>query len=91
MVFVLLTYGGWNEAAYLSGELQNAKRNMARALVVGVLIVIALYLSINFAYLHVLGLDAIRKSDAVGRRHDADRRRQSGRRDRRASSWCCPR
>ena len=65
MVFVLLTYGGWNEAAYLSGELQNAKRNMARALIVGVLIVIALYLSINFAYLHVLGLDAIRKSDAV--------------------------
>ena len=65
MVFILLTYGGWNEAAYLSGELQNAKRNMARALVVGVLIVIGLYLSINFAYLHVLGLDGIRKSEAV--------------------------
>ena len=65
MVFVLLTYGGWNEAAYLSGELQNAKRNMARALGIGVVIVIGLYLSINFAYLHVLGLDAIRKSDAV--------------------------
>ena len=44
MVFVLLTYGGWNEAAYLSGELQNAKRNMARALVIGVVIVIALYM-----------------------------------------------
>jgi amino acid transporter len=39
---------------------------MARALIFGVLIVIALYLSINFAYLHVLGLDGIRKSDAVG-------------------------
>jgi APA family basic amino acid/polyamine antiporter len=65
MVFVLLTYGGWNEAAYLSGELQNAKRNMAKALVIGVLIVIALYLAINYAYLHVLGLDAIRKSNAV--------------------------
>jgi amino acid transporter len=66
MVFILLTYGGWNEAAYLSGELQNAKRNMARALIVGVLIVIGLYLSINFAYLHVLGLDGIRNSNAVG-------------------------
>ena len=65
MVFVLLTYGGWNEAAYLSGELQNAKRNMARALAIGVVIVIGLYISINYAYLHVLGLDAIRKSDAV--------------------------
>lgn len=66
MVFILLTYGGWNEAAYLSGELDNAKRNMARALVVGVIIVIALYLAINFAYLRILGLDGIRKSDAVG-------------------------
>lgn len=65
MVFILLTYGGWNEAAYLSGELQNAKRNMARAMIVGVLIVIGLYVSINFAYLHVLGLDGVRKSDAV--------------------------
>ncbi|WP_327250267.1 APC family permease [Streptomyces sp. NBC_01244] len=66
MMFVLLTYGGWNEAAYLSGELQDARRNMARALVVGVLIVIAVSLAINFAYLHVLGLDGVRDSDAVG-------------------------
>lgn len=66
MMFILLTYGGWNEAAYLSGELQDARRNMARALVVGVLIVIAVSLAINFAYLHVLGLDGIRDSNAVG-------------------------
>ena len=38
---------------------------MARALAIGVVIVIGLYLSINYAYLHVLRLDAIRKSDAV--------------------------
>lgn len=66
MMFILLTYGGWNEAAYLSGELQDARRNMARALVVGVLIVVAVSLAINVAYLHVLGLDGIRDSDAVG-------------------------
>jgi APA family basic amino acid/polyamine antiporter len=66
MVFILLTYGGWNEAAYLSGELENAKRNMARAMLIGVVIVIALYVLINFAYLKVLGLDGIRKSNAVG-------------------------
>ncbi|MFF1658888.1 APC family permease [Streptomyces sp. NPDC058255] len=39
---------------------------MARALVVGVLIVIGVSLAINFAYLHVLGLDGIRNSNAVG-------------------------
>ncbi|WP_328622615.1 APC family permease [Streptomyces sp. NBC_00354] len=66
MMFILLTYGGWNEAAYLSGELEDARRNMARALVVGVLIVIGVSVAINFAYLHVLGLDGIRDSNAVG-------------------------
>jgi APA family basic amino acid/polyamine antiporter len=66
MVFVLLTYGGWNEAAYLSGELKDVQRNMARALMLGVAVIVALYLLTNLAYLHVLGLDGLRKSNAVG-------------------------
>ena len=66
MVFVLLTYGGWNEAAYLSGELKDVKRNMVRALMLGVVVIVTLYMLINFAYLHVLGMDGLRKSNAVG-------------------------
>jgi APA family basic amino acid/polyamine antiporter len=66
MVFVLLTYGGWNEAAYLSGELKDVKRNMVRALMLGVVVIVTLYLLINFAYLHALGMDGMRKSTAVG-------------------------
>ena len=56
MVFVLLTYGGWNEAAYVSGELRNPQRNMVRVLVVSILVITALYVLINWAYLHALGL-----------------------------------
>jgi APA family basic amino acid/polyamine antiporter len=66
MVFVLLTYGGWNEAAYLSGEIKDVKRNMVRALMLGVAVIVAAYLLINFAYLHALGMDGLRKSNAVG-------------------------
>ena len=54
MIFVLLA-GGWNEAAYLAGEVRDARRNMTRVLVGGVLIVAALYLLVNLAYLAVLG------------------------------------
>ena len=36
LVFILLTYGGWNEAAYLSGELRDRQRNMLRVLIVSV-------------------------------------------------------
>jgi basic amino acid/polyamine antiporter, APA family len=66
MIFVLLTYGGWNEAAYISAEVRDVRRNMVRILVIGTAVVTLLYVLINFAYVHVLGLDALRKSDAVG-------------------------
>ncbi len=66
MIFVLLTYGGWNEAAYLSGELINVRKNMIKVLVAGIAVITLLYLLINFAYLHVLGLDKLRESQTIG-------------------------
>ncbi|QHE87623.1 APC family permease [Hydrogenophaga sp. BPS33] len=65
MIFVLLTYGGWNEAAYLSGELKDAPRNIAKVLTLGTAILVVLYLLANFALLSVLGLEGLRNSDAV--------------------------
>ena len=68
MVFVLLTFGGWNEAAYISGELRAGragKRRMAAALIIGILIITALYLLVNLAYLNALGLSGIAGSQAV--------------------------
>lgn len=65
MIFVLLTYGGWNEAAYLTGELIDAPRNIARVLFMGTLILVTLYVLTNLALLAILGLDGIRASDAV--------------------------
>lgn len=65
MIFVLLTYGGWNEAAYLGGEVRDARRNMIRVLVGGILIVTALYLLVNAGYLAALGLGGMKDSKAV--------------------------
>lgn len=66
MVFILLTYGGWNETAYLSGEMRDVQRNLVRALALGVGIVVVLYLLVNLAYLNVFGLAGLRSSSAVG-------------------------
>lgn len=66
MVFVLLTYGGWNETAYLSGELRNPARNMGRVLLLGTLLVTTLYLLTNLALLQIFGLQALSQSDAIG-------------------------
>jgi amino acid transporter len=65
MIFVLLTYGGWNEAAYLSGEVRDARRNMIRILLGGILTVTVLYLLVNIAYLAALGLGGMKESKAV--------------------------
>ena len=65
MIFVLLTFGGWNEAAYLSGEVRDARRNMIRILLGGILTVTVIYLVVNVAYLAALGLGGVKESKAV--------------------------
>jgi basic amino acid/polyamine antiporter, APA family len=65
MVFVLLTYGGWNEAAYISAELKNERRNMVRALLYSVALITVLYLLVNWAYWRGLGISGMAQSKAV--------------------------
>lgn len=65
MVFVLLTYGGWNEAAYISAELKEKRRNMVRALVLSILIITTLYLLVTWAYWQGLGMEGMAKSEAI--------------------------
>ena len=65
LIFVLLTYGGWNEAAYLTAEMRDTRRNIVRALVIGIVIITVLYLLLNLAYVRALGLSGVAGSKAV--------------------------
>jgi basic amino acid/polyamine antiporter, APA family len=66
MVFVLLTYGGWNEAAFVSAELRDAKKDVIRVLLVSIGIIAAIYLLVNFAMIRALGVAGMSGSSAVG-------------------------
>lgn len=66
MVFVLLTFGGWNEAGYISAELRAGSRKMVQVLVMSILVITAIYLLINAAFIRVLGMERMAASDAVG-------------------------
>lgn len=66
LIFVLLTFGGWNEAAYISAELKTGSRKMALVLIVSILIITLIYLLMNLAFLNVLGLSGMAASEAVG-------------------------
>jgi len=65
LVFVLLSYGGWHEAAYISAEIKRPRRNMVRSLLWGIGTITTVYVLINLAYLHSLGVSGMADSQAV--------------------------
>ena len=55
MVPIAFTYGGWQTATFVAGEMRNAQRDLSRGLLLGVAAVVGLYLAVNLACLRVLG------------------------------------
>jgi len=59
LVFVLLTFGGWSEAAYISAEVRGGPRIIVRVIVISMALLTALFLLVNAALLHGLGLQGL--------------------------------
>jgi len=59
LVFVLLTFGGWSEAAYISAEVRGGPRVIVRVIVISMALLTVLYLLVNAALLHGLGLQGL--------------------------------
>ena len=64
LVFIMLAYGGWNEAAYLSAETRDSSRGLVRALILGLGGVTLLYVLINAAFLATLGRETLAATPA---------------------------
>jgi len=56
---VLYTYDGWYGVIYFGEEVRDPKRDVVRSMFGGVLLVIAIYLVVNFAYVHVLPMSQL--------------------------------
>jgi len=65
MVFVLYTFGGWNDAALVAAEQRNRRRNITLSLILGTCAITLIYVMVNAAYLFGLGFEGVRTSDAV--------------------------
>ena len=55
MVPVMFAYGGWQTASFVSGELRDPRRDLARGMLAGVIGVVVLYLAVNLVCLRALG------------------------------------
>lgn len=65
LVPTLFAYGGWQYALWVGGEVENPRRNVPLAIVLGVAIVVVVYTITNWAYLHLLGFDGVAGSRAL--------------------------
>jgi amino acid transporter len=65
LVSVLWVYDGWADVSFVGGEVKDPEKNLPRVLIYGTLIIIALYLLANLAYLAVLPVEEIRQSKLV--------------------------
>jgi APA family basic amino acid/polyamine antiporter len=66
LIACLLAYDGWVQVSSVAGEIREPQRNILRALAIGSVAVMAIYLLANVAYLRVLTIPEIAASDHVG-------------------------
>ncbi len=65
LIAVLWSYDGWAELLYAAGEVKRPQRTVPAALLIGSLVVVAVYLVVNAAFLYVLALDEVAASELV--------------------------
>jgi len=65
LVSVLWAYDGWADLSFAAGEVKEPHKNLPRAIILGTLALIGIYMLTNLAYLYVLPIGAIRQSPLV--------------------------
>ncbi len=66
LAYVSFSYSGWNAAAYVAGEVREPRRNVPRALFLGTLAVMAMYLLLNYVFLRAAPMEELRGKIEIG-------------------------
>ncbi len=65
LISVLWAYDGWADVSFVGGEVRDPQRNLPRALILGTVSVVGIYLLVNLAYLYLLPIGRMRESTLV--------------------------
>jgi APA family basic amino acid/polyamine antiporter len=65
LVAVSFTYGGYQQTINFGAEVKDANRLLPRGIFLGIFIIISLYLTINYAYIHVIGFEQMKQSTNI--------------------------
>lgn len=66
LVFVMYSYSGWNASVYIASEVKDPEKNVPRSLFLGTLIVLVLYLLLNFIFLYTTPIEELAGKVEVG-------------------------
>ncbi len=65
LIAVSFTYGGYQQTINFGSDIEHPGRNIPRAIFLGIFIILVLYLSINYAYIRVIGLDQLKNTKGI--------------------------
>ncbi len=65
LVAVSFTYGGYQQAINFGAEVKDPSRNIPRGIFMGIMIILVLYLTINYAYVRVIGFETLKESKNI--------------------------
>ncbi|MCD8533497.1 MAG: amino acid permease [Verrucomicrobia bacterium] len=65
LYWIYFSYAGWNAAVYMSREIREPEKNVGKALIFGTLIVVCLYLGLNYAMIYAVPLEEIAGQELV--------------------------
>ena len=65
LIAVSFTYGGYQQTINFGSDIAKPGKNIPRGIFMGIFIIIILYLSINYAYIRVIGLDGLRNTKGI--------------------------
>ena len=65
MILVLFTYGGWSNISYIAAEVVEPQKNILRSLIISTCLITLIYVVINFAFLHALGMNGMMNSQSI--------------------------
>ena len=65
LVAVFFTYGGYQQTINFGSDIIDAKTNIPKAIFLGITVILILYLCINFAYVHILGIGGLQQNKAL--------------------------
>ena len=65
LVAVCFTYGGYQQTINFGEEIKNPSRNMPKGIFIGILVIIALYLTVSFSYYKVIGFEELKTSKGI--------------------------